>query len=253
MPDYQQSHLWDEPGSPTRARAPRRAAGRRGPAAPAPAPLPLWSLDQPPPEAPEAPAPAPAPPAPTPPAPGAAPATSALPASAAAPPVPARPRPEPVSPARPRAPAPAAGTTVRAAPKLAPGRVARPPAGGSRPAAGLGGEAMEAAAEWVEGLLEEVGQRAPTLRAFVRAFPPQPRWGEPWLTGRSGGPEPPPFAPDAASYAAALREAVAGRRRLRLDGWWVDGRPGAVVAVARSALGQDAPDWEIGQTIGLED
>jgi hypothetical protein len=113
---------------------------------------------------------------------------------------------------------------------------------------------MEVAAEWVEGLVEEVGKRAPTLRAFVRAFPPQSRWGDPWLAGRrSDGLEPPPFAPVAASYAAALREVVAGRRRLRLDGWWPDGRPGAVVAVARAALGQDAPDWEIDQTIGLEE
>jgi hypothetical protein len=111
---------------------------------------------------------------------------------------------------------------------------------------------MEGAADWVEGLLEEVGKQGPALRAFVGAFPPQPRWGDPWTAGRPDGPEPPPFAPSATSYAAALREVVAGRRRLRVEGRWVDGEAGAVIVVARSALGQDAPSWEIDQTIGLE-
>jgi hypothetical protein len=105
-------------------------------------------------------------------------------------------------------------------------------------------QGMERAAEWVEQLLEEAGRSSGALRSFVRAFPPTPRWGEPWPAGTVED-EPPAFAPTAASYAAAFREVAAGRRRVRIEGRWVDGQKGAVVASVRAMPGAEQAAWSI--------
>jgi hypothetical protein len=103
---------------------------------------------------------------------------------------------------------------------------------------------MEQAAEWVEQLLEEAGGRAAAVRAFVRAFPPAARWGEPWPAGTAEEGLP-VFAPTAPSYAAALREVAAGRRRVRIQGRWAGGGSGAVHAGARKALADEQPTWSV--------
>ncbi|HEV8637971.1 MAG TPA: hypothetical protein VG370_27455 [Chloroflexota bacterium] len=104
---------------------------------------------------------------------------------------------------------------------------------------------MEQAAEWVELLLEEAGGAASALRSFVRAFPPAVRWGDPWPTGTVEGEEPPAFAPAAASYAAALRDVAAGRRRVRIEGRWADGGQGAILAGAPTTLARERTAWSI--------
>jgi hypothetical protein len=87
----------------------------------------------------------------------------------------------------------------------------------------------------MEQLLEE---------AVVRAFPPAARWGEPWPpeTAEEGLPA---FAPRAPSYAAALRNVAAGRRRVRVQGSWLGGGPGAVQAGAARALADEEPAWVV--------
>jgi hypothetical protein len=109
---------------------------------------------------------------------------------------------------------------------------------------------MDQAAEWVESLLEGAGGAAPALRAFVRAFPPAARWGEPWPTGAAEDEAPPAFAPAARSYAAALGEVAAGRRRVRIEGRWIDGEKGTVLAGARTTLADEHPAWSILSTSG---
>ena len=104
---------------------------------------------------------------------------------------------------------------------------------------------MEQTAEWVEQLLEEAdGRAAAAVRAFVRAFPPAARWGEPWPpeTAEEGLPA---FAPRAPSYAAALREVAAGRRRVRVQGRWTGGERGAVHAGAARPLADEEPAWVV--------
>lgn len=61
--------------------------------------------------------------------------------------------------------------------------------------------------------------------SFVRAFPAAARWGEPWPASVTEG-DVSTFAPTLASYAAALREVAAGRRRVRIEGRWAAGRTG---------------------------
>ena len=99
---------------------------------------------------------------------------------------------------------------------------------------------MEAAAGWLEELGEAGGKSGVAVREFAALFPPTTTWGEPWPAGVDA--ELPPFRPSAASYAAALRDVMAGRRRVRVDGRWED-RPGTlslgVVAGAWSVLAAD--------------
>lgn len=104
---------------------------------------------------------------------------------------------------------------------------------------------MEQAAEWVEAVLEEAGRAALAVRSFVRAFPPAARWGEPWPTGTAEGEDLPAFAPAAYSYATALREVAAGRRRVRIEGRWSDGEQGTIVAGTRTTLADEQPAWSI--------
>lgn len=79
----------------------------------------------------------------------------------------------------------------------------------ARPARRVDADAEEGAWEQVAGWLEELGETGgksgEAVRRFVAAFPP----GQSWADG---------FRPLALSYAAALREVVAGRRRVRVDG-----------------------------------
>ena len=79
----------------------------------------------------------------------------------------------------------------------------------ARPARRVDPDAEEAAWEQVAGRLEELGEAGgksgEAVRRFVAAFPP----GQGWADG---------FRPLAASYAAALREVMAGRRRVSVDG-----------------------------------
>jgi hypothetical protein len=103
---------------------------------------------------------------------------------------------------------------------------------------------MEQAAEWVEQLLEEAGGRAAAVRAFVRAFPPAARWGEPWPAGTAEEGLP-VFAPTAPSYAAALREVAAGRRRVRVQGRWAGGESGALHAGAARSLTDEESVWSV--------
>lgn len=104
---------------------------------------------------------------------------------------------------------------------------------------------MEQAAEWVELLLEEAGGAAAALQAFVRSFPPAVRWGDPWPAGTAEEAAPPAFAPAASSYAAALRDVAAGRRRVRIDGRWAGGEPGTVLAGTRAPLAGEPAAWTI--------
>jgi hypothetical protein len=88
--------------------------------------------------------------------------------------------------------------------------VAKPTAPKAAPAARrINAEAEEAAWEQVAGWLEELGEAGgktgEAVRRFVAAFPPNDDWAD-------------GFRPLAASYAAALREVAAGRRRARVDG-----------------------------------
>jgi hypothetical protein len=123
---------------------------------------------------------------------------------------------------------------------LKPGPQAGPTAG---EAADDGG--MEQAAEWVEQLLEDAGGgAAAALRAFVRAFPPAARWGEPWPPGTAEEGLP-AFAPAATGYAAALREVAAGRRRVRIQGRWVAGGSGTLHAGVRERLADERLTWSI--------
>jgi hypothetical protein len=80
---------------------------------------------------------------------------------------------------------------------------------------------MEAAAGWLEELGEAGGKGGAVVRAFAAVFPPVTRWGEPWPSGADAEALP-PFRPSVASYAAALREVMAGRRRVRVAGRWDD-------------------------------
>jgi hypothetical protein len=70
------------------------------------------------------------------------------------------------------------------------------------------------------------------------------RWGEPWLPGTAEAGLP-AFAPSAPSYAAALREVAAGRRRVRVQGHWSGGERGALHAGAVRTLADDGPTWSV--------
>jgi len=238
---YQQGRLWDDGALPEDRAAPaRRAGARRRPSAPtSETTLPLWT--EPPPRHEKVALPA-VPPA-------AAPIGSGLqdditnrPAS----PAPATPASE-SSDAKSRPLARRSGGGVRAAPKTA-APSSRSAATAARAAAqrdeGAEDEGMGQAAEWIETLLEEAGRSGGALRGFVRAFPPTPRWGEPWPAGLLEGARP-AFAPTALSYAAALREVAAGRRRVRIEGRWADGVNGTILAGASSARPDGQLAWSI--------
>lgn len=106
---------------------------------------------------------------------------------------------------------------------------------------------MEAAAAWLEELGESGGKSGAAVRAFAAAFPPLPRWGELWPAGVDAE-SLPPFRPSATSYAAALREVMAGRRRLRIAGSW-DEAPGTLVL---SLVGPGAAaTWTVVEAEGL--
>jgi predicted RNase H-like nuclease len=74
---------------------------------------------------------------------------------------------------------------------------------------------METIADSLEELFEAGGQPAKVLRPFVEVCPPTSRWEQP-----DG------FEPSPSGYAQALREVLAGRRRIRIAG-----SDGAVLAV----------------------
>jgi hypothetical protein len=110
---------------------------------------------------------------------------------------------------------------------------------------------MSQAAEWLDELLESAGKAAPTIKAFAGAFPPQPRWGDPWQCASDLDEEPPAFQPRADSYAQALREVMTGRRRVRIDGRFDDDQPGSVVASMRNGPSSDGPSWILTEVRGL--
>jgi predicted RNase H-like nuclease len=74
---------------------------------------------------------------------------------------------------------------------------------------------METIADSLDELFEAGGQPARALRPFVAVCPPASRWEQP-----DG------FEPSPSSYAQALREVLAGRRRITIAG-----RDGAALAV----------------------
>lgn len=67
--------------------------------------------------------------------------------------------------------------------------------------------------------------------------------GEPWPAGTTEDVLP-TFAAAASSYATALREVAAGRRRVRIEGRWAGGR-GTLHAGAHKALTDEEPTWSV--------
>src|SRR5262249_26478788 len=104
--------------------------------------------------------------------------------------------------------------------------------------------AWEAVAAELEELGESGGKAAAGVRAFVAVFPPAAVGGEPWGDGAVEE-ELPAFRPRAASYAAALREVLAGRRRARIAGRWANGGEGTLT------VGLIASDWTVLGSEGL--
>jgi len=107
---------------------------------------------------------------------------------------------------------------------------------------------MEEVVEWLAELGEAGGRGGEAVRRFAALFPPSTRWGEPWPPGL-GADDLPPFRPDARSYAAALREVLAGRRRVRLAGRWDDGAA-ATLTLSLAGVG-DGAAWTILEATGL--
>lgn len=138
---------------------------------------------------------------------------------------------------------------IRPAPKSG-----RPPASARSPDAALpeDDDGMSQAADWIDELIGSSGKAAAAIREFAAAFPPESRWGDPWTACLDAEDPPPPFAPRADSYATALREVMAGRRRVRIDGRWSVDRPGSIVAAARSGPSSDRPHWTLAEARGLD-
>jgi hypothetical protein len=83
---------------------------------------------------------------------------------------------------------------------------------------------MESIADSLEELLDAGGAPARAVRPFLAACPPTSRW-----EGAEG------FEPSPSSYAQALRDVLAGRRRARIVG-----RGGEVTATR-----EPSGDWSV--------
>lgn len=102
--------------------------------------------------------------------------------------------------------------------------------------------AFEEIGEWIEEVLRDAGRGGDLLRAYVARFPPTSAWEI--STSDESSELAARFAPSAPSYAAAVRQIAAGRRRVEIRGRWTSVAAGALVIAARIRVGGSAL-WEI--------